>query len=182
MDSVKATHALILDFEKVFDKVPHLLQELRNIPDLDITLMDWIQDFPTSSRTQKVVVNGQASNTCNVTSGVPQGSVLGPTLFLLYINDLPGTVTCNTSLYADDTLLYLEVNTKQDRLDFQVIIYAVYEWSQKWEMPFNVTKCHAMGFNSRALVIKLQVRYNRCSVSRRDPVLRSHFAAKSQVR
>ena len=140
--------------------------------------MDWIQDFLTS-RSQKVVVNGQVSSTCNITSGVPQGSVLGPTLFLLYINDLPDTVTCNTSLYADDTLLYQEVNTKQDQLDFQANVDRVYEWSQKWEMPFNVTKCHAMGFNSRALVIKLQVRYNRCSVSRRDPVLRSHFAAKS---
>ena len=85
-------------------------------------------------------------------SGVSQGSVLGPTLFLLYINDLPGTVTCNTSLYADDALLYQEVNTKQDQLDFQANIDAVYEWSQKWEMPFNVTKRLAMAFNSRAVL------------------------------
>ena len=151
VDSAKTTHALILDFKKAFDKVPQLLQKPRNIPDLDITLMDWIQDFLTS-RTQKVVVNGQASSTCNVTSGVPQGSVLRPTLFLLYIYDLPGTVTCNTSLYADDTLPYQEVNTKQDQLDFQAYIDAVFEWSQKWEMPFNVTKCHAMAFNSRAVL------------------------------
>ena len=71
VDSAKTTHALILDFKKAFDKVPQLLQKPKNIPDLDITLMDWIQDFLTS-RTQKVVVNGQASSTCNVTSGVPQ--------------------------------------------------------------------------------------------------------------
>ena len=113
--------------------------------------MDWIQDFLTT-RTQKVVVNGHASSTCNVTSGVPQGSVLEPTLILLYINDWPGTVTCNTSLYADYTLLYQGVNTKQDQLDFQANIDVVYEWSQNWEMPFNVTKCHAMAFNSRAVL------------------------------
>ena len=108
--------------------------------------MDWIQDFRTS-RTQKVVVNGQASSsTCNVTSDVPQGSVLEIPFFWLYINDLPGTVTCKTSLYADDTLPYQKVNTKQDQLDFWANIDAVYEWSQKCEMPFNVTKCHAMVF------------------------------------
>ena len=73
MDSAKTTHALSLDFKKAFDKVPHLLlhEKLKNIPGLDITLMDWIQDFLTSL-TQEVVVNGQASSTCNVTSGVPQ--------------------------------------------------------------------------------------------------------------
>ena len=67
IDSAKTIHALILDFKKAFDKVPHVLQKLRNIPDLDITLV--------ASRTQKVVVNGQAFSTCNVTSDVPQGSV-----------------------------------------------------------------------------------------------------------
>ena len=66
----------------------------------------------------------------------------GTNPFLLYINDLPGTDTCNTSTYAGDTLLYQEVNTKQDQLDFQANIDAVYEWSQKWKMPFKVTKCH----------------------------------------
>ena len=65
---------------------------------------------------------------------------------------MPGTVPCNTSLYADDTLLYQEVNTKQDQLDFQANIDKVYEWSKKWKMSFNVTKCHAMAFNSRAVL------------------------------
>ena len=124
--------------------------------------MDWIQDFLTS-RTQKVVVNGQVSSTCNITSGVPQGSVLGPTLFLLYINDLPG-------LYADNTLLYQKVNTKQDQLDFQANILAVYEWLKKWEMIFNFTKCHAMAFNSRAVLPSYRLGTT------------NHFAAKSQVR
>ena len=75
MDSTKTTHALILDFKKTFDKVPHilLLQKLGNIVNPGITLMNWIQEFLTR-RTQKVVVNGQASSICDVASGVPQGS------------------------------------------------------------------------------------------------------------
>ena len=75
MNSTKTTHALILDFKKTFDKVPHilLLQKLGNIANPGITLMNWIQDFLTR-RTQKVVVNGQASSICDVASGVPQGS------------------------------------------------------------------------------------------------------------
>ena len=146
MNSAKITRALILDFKKAFDKVPYLLQKLKNIANLDIPLMNWIPNFLTR-RTQKVVVNSQAPSICDVTSCVPQGFLMGSTLFLLYINNLPGTVTCNTSLYADDTLLY-QVNPKLKRLDFQTNIDAVYEWPQNWETPFNVTKCPAITFCS----------------------------------
>ena len=151
MEQNKVTHALILDFKKAFDKVPHslLLQKLRAIPDLDPSLLNWIQDFLTG-RKQRVVLKNQMSSVCDVTSGVPQGSVLGPTLFLVYINDLPDVVTCNVSLYADDTLLYQEVNCYEESVEFQKNIDAVQTWSQKWKMPFNASKCHAIAFNKRS--------------------------------
>ena len=148
MESSKTTHALILDFKKAFDKVPHkLLEKLRKVPDLHPLLTNWMHDF-LSARTQRVIIKGELSSTGKVTSGVPQGSVLGPTLFLLYINDLPTNITCNVSLYADDTLIYQEVNTDEEAAKFQKIIDAVHEWSQRWQMPFNVSKCHAMTFGS----------------------------------
>ena len=82
-----------------------------------------------------------------VSSGVPQGSVLGPTLFLIYINDLPQSVTCHASLYADDTLIYSEVNSIQDEHIFQTNINALHEWSAKWKMPFNTDKCEVIVFS-----------------------------------
>ena len=81
-----------------------------------------------------------------VTSGVPQGSVLGPTLFLVYINDLPKCVTCNVSLYADDTLLYATVNNSQDIESFQTNFDALCRWSTENMMPFNTTKCEVIVF------------------------------------
>ena len=71
---------------------------------------------------------------------MPQGSVLGPTLFLCYINDLPDLLSCKVSLYADDTLLYQTVSNNKDAEVFQSDINAVYEWSLKWKMPFNEKK------------------------------------------
>lgn len=149
LEQNKTTHAVILDFKKAFDKVPHslLLQKLRAIPGLDPVLINWIQDFITG-RKQRVVLQNSKSRVCSVTSGVPQGSVLGPTLFLVYINDLPDTLTCSVSLYADDTLLYQDVTSDQDSAKFQRNIDAVQKWSQKWMMPFNINKCHAMAFDT----------------------------------
>jgi len=94
-----------MDFKKAFDKVPDLmlLQKLQEIPGINGYLLNWILDF-LSDRQQSVVLRGASSHKCRVTSGVPQGSVLGPILFLCYINDLPDLLSSKVSLYADATL------------------------------------------------------------------------------
>ena len=96
---------------------------------------------------QKVVINGQWSSELPVTSGVPQGSVLGPTLFLVYINDLPESVTCHISLCSDDTLIYKVVNSTQQKDSFQSDIKALETWTRKLCMKFNVDKCSVLVFN-----------------------------------
>ena len=149
-DLKHTTHALVLDFKKAFDKVPHelLMLKIKQIPDIDLQLVDWIQDFLTN-RKQRVVLQGEQSSELKVTSGVPQGSVLGPTLFLIYINDLPSVINCDISLYADDTLLYQRVNNNDDAKVFQSNINAIHNWSVQWKMPFNESKCHVIAFGSQ---------------------------------
>jgi hypothetical protein len=141
-------HGVVLDFKKAFDKVPHslLMQKVRNIDGIDPNIANWIQNFLTNRR-QRVALRGTLSTELPVSSGVPQGSVLGPTLFLIYINDLPQSVTCNVSLYADDTLIYSEVNSIRDAQLFQENINALQEWSVRWKMPFNTDKCEVIVFN-----------------------------------
>ena len=100
-----------MDFSKAFDKVGHQ----RLIKKLDYYAVrsktrDWIQAF-LANRTQQVIVRGKYSDIAQVQSGVPQGSVLGPCLFLFYINDLPQNLSSPVRLFADDTLLYLAVES-----------------------------------------------------------------------
>ena len=96
-----------------------------------------------------MAIKGQSSAELPVTSGVPQGSVLGPTLFIIYINDLPSSVDCCVSLNADDTLLYPDVKTATDAANFQLRVDALYNWSKRWKMQFNYNKCHAIAFGNR---------------------------------
>ena len=98
-----------MDFMKAFDKVLHrrLIIKLHN-HGIQGKLLDWIRSI-LEHRQQRVVINGQYSTWSNVTSGIPQGSVLGPLLFVIYINDLPDTVLSQVFLFADDTNMYRQI-------------------------------------------------------------------------
>lgn len=144
-----ATHAVVLDYSKAFDRVPHqLLLEKLQLFDLEPHLIGWIHSF-LCGRTQRVALGGAYSHEIEVTSGVPQGSVLGPTLFLLYINDLPIELNCGVSLFADDTLIYQTVRDGIEENRFQENIDRLKEWSDRWMMNFNTAKCSVILFNEK---------------------------------
>jgi hypothetical protein len=133
---------ILLDFAKAFDKVPHkkLLHKLRHYGVSD-NVLRWIQNF-LGGRTQKVVVDGADSGRLPVLSGVPQGTVLGPLLFLAYINDLQDwTKHSNARLFADDSLLFRTIRSTKDELLLQEDLTRLEEWEKSWEMKFNPSKC-----------------------------------------
>ena len=134
----------ILDFSKAFDTVPHagLLGKLEHYG-IDSKILLWITNF-LNNRKQRVVVDGSFSNYADVESGVPQGTVLGPLLFLLHINDLPSCVNSKVRLFADDCLLYREIKNNQDQIDMQRDLDALMDWGSTWGMKFNAKKCNIM--------------------------------------
>ena len=91
------------------------------------------------NRTQSVVLDGEESDSVPVTSGVPQGSVLGPILFLIYINDLPDLITSKVRLFADDTAVYLTVESPSDGQVLQKDLDTLSGWESRWDMEFNPT-------------------------------------------
>ena len=95
-------------------------------------------------RSQKVVVGGEESGSVPVTSGVPQGSVLGPILFLIYINDLSGDISSQVRLFADDTALYLTIEGADDDLALQKDLDKLAVWEARWDMEFNPSKCQVV--------------------------------------
>ncbi|XP_044755111.1 uncharacterized protein LOC123314063 [Coccinella septempunctata] len=131
---------IYLDFAKAFDKVPHrhLIHKLEHLG-IRGKLLSWIDSF-LNDRKFRVRVGGVFSDLAmKVTSGVPQGSVLGPILFLLYTSDLPSLFDSSCLLFADDAKLYrapsLSPNQLQLDLDKQV------QWAEEWQLPLNVAKC-----------------------------------------
>lgn len=139
---------IYLDFRKAFDSVPHmrLLCKLKSYG-ISGKLYSWIESF-LSERCQQVSIGGCCSSMVPVTSGVPQGSVLGPLLFLLYVNDLPEAVNCPVKLFADDTKLYSGIASESDALSMQADLDSLVQWSDSWQMPFNEDKCKVMHVGS----------------------------------
>lgn len=130
-----------LDIMKAFDTVPHmrLMEKMRSYG-IAGCLLEWIASF-LSNRSQQVRINGTISRPRSVTSGVPQGSVLGPMLFVIYINDLPDLLQSTTKLYADDAKVYCSINSPDDETKLQNDIKRLEEWSSKWLLRFHPEKC-----------------------------------------
>ncbi|CAM5159894.1 unnamed protein product [Natator depressus] len=130
-----------LDFQKAFDKVPHqrLLCKL-SCHGIRGKILAWTENW-LKDREQRVGINGKFSQGRGVTSGVPQGSVLGPILFNLFINDLEKGVNSEVAKFADDTKLFKIVKTKADCEELQKDLTKLSDWATKWQMKFNVDKC-----------------------------------------
>jgi ribonuclease P/MRP protein subunit RPP40 len=147
-DKYKVADIIYLDFQKAFDKVPHrrLLTKIRALG-IGGKVADWIEQWLTG-RKQRVVINGIASEWVNVTSGVPQGSVLGPLLFVIYINDLDRGLVSKLGKFADDTKLGNRVDSQNYIDNIQADIDRLVGWVENWQMSFNISKCKVMHIGS----------------------------------
>ena len=136
--------SIYLDFQKAFDTVPHrrLIGKLQSYG-VSGKILAWVKAFLTG-RNQIVKVNGAESDPAPVISGIPQGSVLGPLLFVIYINDLPEALNSDSFMFADDTKLFRTITSKCDALVLQSDIDALQSWSNKWLLRFNSDKCHVL--------------------------------------
>ena len=143
--------AVLLDFAKAFDKVDHelLLTKLKAYG-FGPFITNWVRAF-LLGRKQRVVLGMAKSSWCEVISGVPQGSVLGPLLFLVYINDMPEVVSHFCKLFADDTKLLAIIRDDSDKIALQKDLDALAKWSKEWRMCFNESKCKVMHFSRARL-------------------------------
>ena len=136
---------IYLDLKKAFDKVPHkrLLWKLKNKGGLDGKILKWMENY-LMGRQMRTVVRGEKSGWVGVKSGVPQGSVLAPVLFVIYINDMPEGVNSYINMFADDAKMMRKVTHERDCEELERDLERVHEWSRKWGMEFNAKKCHVM--------------------------------------
>ena len=144
IDDKAQTDVTILDFAKAFDTVPHrrLLTKLRGYG-VDAKLVEWIEEWLTK-RTQTVVLDGVQSAPARVRSGVPQGTVLGPLLFLIFVNDMGEEIDSKMKLVADDCLLYRTIRSEEDAEQLQSDLDKLHQWSARNYMRFNINKCQQM--------------------------------------
>ena len=133
---------IYLDFKKAFDSVPHneLLVKLWTFG-IRGNLWKWFQSY-LSGRSQRVLLNHTTSDPLPVLSGVPQGSILGPLLFLIFVNDIPLSIKhSNIYLYADDTKCFKHISSVSDCSHLQEDLSLLSSWSLKWNLHFNGHKC-----------------------------------------
>ena len=149
IDEGKPVDVIYLDFAKAFDKVPHVrLAKKLQAGGIRGQVLTWIQSW-LSGRRQKVGIGDKHSSWTTVLSGVPQGSVLGPLLFVLFINDIDDGILSKISKFADDTKLCRAVGDEEEAEILQEDLRRMFRWSQDWQMLFNLEKCSVMHMGKR---------------------------------
>jgi hypothetical protein len=148
LDTGICADAIFLDFAKAFDKVPHnrLMEKIRALG-INGEVANWIERW-LAGRKQRLVLDGEASEWKEVVSGVPQGSVLGPVLFLIFIRDLDRALPASVRLrkFADDSKLANKIENEQDAQLLQGALDQLQQWADRWGMQFNHKKCKVMHF------------------------------------
>ena len=147
LDRSESWDCVYLDFAKAFDKVPHRRLSLK-LKAIGIRgkILEWVEDF-LLNRQQTVVIKQCKSTPRAVTSGIPQGSVLGPILFIVYINDLPDVIKSYCKIFADDTKLFRSISNNTN-LELQSDLNALQSWSEKWQLQFNAAKCKVIHYGN----------------------------------
>ena len=157
----KEVDAIHLDLSKAFDRVQHhmLLNKLEQYG-ISGSLLQWFCSY-LSDRYQRVALDGTLSDWLPVTSGVPQGSILGPLLFLVYINDMPEYVGQGSSiaLFADDSKLYRPINSASHYL-LQSDLSGLHNWGNDWGMTFNPSKCKVMHMSRKKICSSASLQYH----------------------
>ena len=147
LNSRQEVHAVYTDFSKAFDTVDHniLLSKLSSL-DFPPSVISWLSSY-LSYRSCKVSFHGHSSRSFSPSSGVPQGSILGPLLFLFFINDLASILTCPYLLYADDLKLFASVSSPLDCALLQSNLDNLARWCSVNKLTLNVNKCHWMRYS-----------------------------------
>jgi len=166
LNAGEQTNFILFDFTKAFNKVFHACL-LHKLPFYGINgdIFNWIADSLTN-RHQEAILNNAHSDPCDVLSRVPQGSVLGPLLFLLFINDFPNRVTSNIRLYADDITIYRTIHSNEDILQLQKDLDNLSKWASDWFMTFNVNKCEHLVITKMHSPIFSEYKINGCNINK----------------
>ena len=181
MDEGSSSDVIFIDLQKAFDKVPHqrLLIKLRAVG-IGGQVLQWIAAW-LEGRKQQVVLNGSASHWTEVYSGVPQGSVLGPVLFIIYINDIDEVILSSLFKFADDAKLLGKVDNQTDIIRMQKDLASIIEWSETWQMPINTDKCKVMHFGKTNIKTEYSIGGHRLEVVSDERDLGVHLSNDLKV-
>lgn len=164
--------AIFLDFSKAFDVVPHpdLVTKLNAIG-IHEKAVSWIKSY-LENRMQCTALNNCMSDYLNVYSGVPQGSVLAPLLFLIYINDIQTCVypPVQMRLFADDCVVYTTINSREDQIELNNSLASIQNWCNKWGMKLNATKTACISFTHKKKALQFQYTISNVPLKKGDEV------------